>query len=105
MTEAEIKRILSAELKRDKHSTDKHAFCRYHLQEVRKDVKKQVPVEIRQTACVMGGLRHYNFYINHPKVRFYASVEGCCKWAARAAGWSKYLGKFEDDALELNGSI
>jgi hypothetical protein len=105
MTEAEIKRILEAELKHDKHSKDKHAFCRYHLKEVMKDVKKQVPVEIRKTACVMGDYGHYSFYINYPKVRFHASVEGCCKWAARAAGWSKYPGKFEDDADELNGSI
>jgi hypothetical protein len=53
----------------------------------------------------MGDYGHYSFYINYPKVRFHASVEGCCKWAARAAGWSKYPGKFEDDADELNGSI
>jgi hypothetical protein len=67
--------------------------------------RNKCPSKSVRQLVFMGDYGHYSFYINYPKVRFHASVEGCCKWAARAAGWSKYPGKFEDDADELNGSI
>lgn len=81
-----------------------HAFCRILLRGVMEDVRPLTTVQERRAAWpyVYDDNGHAEF---HGPSGFYWHGTACCKWAARANGWSDWIdqGAKGDPVFDLGG--
>lgn len=70
-----------------------HDFCRAMLRGVMEEVVKVTTVEERKAswAYKYDDGRTVEF---HAPLGYYYHGQGCCKWTAKADGWSEWLGRF-----------
>jgi len=67
-----------------------HDFCRKLMVEIMVDVRKHTTAVERSKAWAWDDGRNYEF---HGPDGFFWHGQACCRWAARAQGWSAYLEK------------
>ena len=70
--------------------SDNHAFCRALLREVMKDVCKHTTPEQRKASWAWRYDDGDTIEFHGPD-RFYWHGRGCCKWNARADGWTAWM--------------
>ena len=67
-----------------------HDFCRHLLGLVMKDVRAEVPAEAIKDAWAWR-YTHSDTVEFHGPNGFHWHGRGCCRWHAKASGWSAYL--------------
>lgn len=70
---------------------NRHAFCRIHLREVMKVVRKHLAKEEIKEGYAHISPSFKDTWEFWGPGSFYTHGSGCCKWYAKAEGWMAYL--------------